>query len=638
MSSGTDSAAHSAQGENELHQHSGKRWTLALAALGVVYGDIGTSPLYALREVFNGAHSIPVTEGAVLGILSLVFWVLIFIISIKYMVFVLRADNRGEGGILALTALACPQKRNDSRFLLLGLGIFGAALLYGDGVITPAISVLSAVEGLNLATPLFEKFVIPITIVILIGLFAFQRRGTASIGALFGPVMMVWFFVIGALGIGGIMRNTHVLLALNPIYAWDFFFHHKMEAYYAMGELFLVVTGGEALYADMGHFGKSPIRRAWFWIVLPGLILNYFGQGSILLDNPKLSENPFYHLAPDWALYPLIGLATAATVIASQALISGVFSLSRQAIQLGLSPRLKVVHTSSREIGQIYLPQMNWGLLAGTVYLVVMFKSSSNLAAAYGISVSATMVVTTVLMYVVSRNLWGWGKVPALFICGFFLLIDLVFLSANLIKIEQGGYVPLLIGAVMFTFMATWRRGRQILAERLRASTVPLKDFIRQAMNANLARVPGIAIFMVGDPEMTPPAMVHNVKHNKVLHAVNVILTVSTKEIPTVPFEDRMSIDQVNDSMYRAIASYGFMDSPDVMEVIEAIRNKGLKIDFPQVTFFLGRETLIASERPGMAEWREHLFSFMVRNAQRATDYFNIPVDQVIEVGIQVEL
>lgn len=620
------------------HASRGSIWPIALAALGVVYGDIGTSPLYALRECFHGSHGIPVNEASVLGILSLVVWVLIFVISIKYMIFVLRADNRGEGGILALTALACPSRIVESSFLLFSLGIFGAALLYGDGVITPAISVLSAVEGLNLATPVFEKFVTPITIVILCGLFAFQRYGTARIGAFFGPVMMIWFIVIGVLGIGGIMHNTHVLLALNPVYAWDFFIHHKMEAYFAMGELFLVVTGGEALYADMGHFGKSPIRRAWFAVVLPGLLLNYFGQGSILLDDPKLSENPFYHLAPDWALYPLVGLATLAAVIASQALISGVFSLTRQAIQLGLSPRLKVVHTSSREIGQIYLPQMNAALLIGTIWLVMNFKTSSNLAAAYGISVSGTMVVTTILMYVVTRRLWNWKLGPAVAVCGFFLLIDLVFFSANVIKIEQGGYVPLLIGAVMYTFMATWRKGRQILAERLRSSTLPLSEFNAKIRSSHLARVPGIAIFMVGDPQTTPPAMVHNVKHNKVLHEKVIILTVSTQEIPTVPREERLAIERVDDNLYRAIATYGFMDSPDVNDVIEAMRAKGIAIDMPKVTFFLGRETLIAAARPGMAIWREHLFSFMVRNAQRATDYFKIPADQVIEVGIQVEL
>jgi KUP system potassium uptake protein len=611
---------------------------MLLGALGIVYGDIGTSPLYALRECFNGAHGIAVSENSVLGILSLVFWVLIFVISIKYMVFVLRADNHGEGGILALTALACPSRLKDASFLLFGLGIFGAALLYGDGVITPAISVLSAVEGLNLAAPVSESLVIPITVLILMVLFAFQHRGTAKIGAMFGPVMLIWFFVIAVLGIGGIIRNPQVLYALNPIYAWDFFIHHKLDAYYAMGELFLVVTGGEALYADMGHFGRSPIRRAWFVIVLPALLLNYFGQGALLLAEPGLTESPFYHLAPHWAILPLVVLACAATVIASQALISGVMSLTRQAIQLGLCPRLQIVHTSSREIGQIYLPQVNWALFVGTIMLVLTFKSSTNLAAAYGISVSATMVITTILMYVVARRLWKWNIALAIGVCGSMLIIDLVFLSANLIKIAQGGYVPLLIGGVMFTFMATWRRGRQILADRLRASVIPLPNFLAQMKASKLARVPGVAIFMVGDPNTTPPALVHNVKHNKVIHELVIILTVLTKEFPTVASAERLTFEKVDEQIYRSIVNYGFMDSPDMMEVVGRMQALGLKVDVSQITFFLGRETLIASENPGMALWREHLFSFMVRNAQRATAFFNIPVDQVIEVGIQVEL
>lgn len=624
-------------GDQEGHQKGGL-WTLALAALGVVYGDIGTSPLYALRECFHGPHGIAVNETSVLGILSLVVWALIAIISVKYMIFVLRADNRGEGGILALTALACPQRVAKPSVFLLGLGIFGAALLYGDGVLTPAISVLSAIEGLKLATPLFEPYLIPITVAILCGLFALQSHGTARIGAVFGPIMLLWFLTLAVLGVSGIMENPWVLKALNPFYGLDFFFHHKIEAFYAMGSLFLVVTGGEALYADMGHFGKKPIRRAWFAVALPGLTINYFGQGAILLKNPELSANPFYFLAPSWALIPLVILATMATVIASQALISGVYSLTRQAIQLGLCPRLQIIHTSSREIGQIYLPQVNWALLIGTLWLVISFKSSSNLAAAYGISVSMTMVITTILMYVVMRKLWNWSIALALGVTLFFIIIDLTFLSANIIKIEQGGYVPLVIGGVMYTFMATWRKGRQILADRLRASVIPLKQFIGQIREANLAHVPGCAIFMVGDSETTPPAMVHNIKHNKVLHEKVIILTILTKDIPTVRSQDRLLLEQVDDGIFRAVARYGFMDSPDVMEIIETLRVRGVAIDIDQATFFLGRETLIASDHPGMALWREHLFAFMSRNAQRATAFFNIPVNQVIEVGIQVAL
>jgi KUP system potassium uptake protein len=625
-------------GEQGAHVPSGNLWAIALAALGVVYGDIGTSPLYALRECFHGPHAMAVNEGTILGVLSLLFWCLIFVISIKYMIFVLSADNRGEGGILALTALAVPQKLAQSRWLLFAIGIFGAALLYGDGVITPAISVLSAVEGLKLATPLFEPYVIPITIAILIALFAMQKHGTAKIGAIFGPIILVWFGTIGALGLIGIFDNPSVLTAVNPVHAWDFFVHHKLEAYFTMGALFLVVTGGEALYADMGHFGKRPIRWAWFTVVLPGLLLNYFGQGALLLKNPEASENPFYLLAPQWLLLPLVVLATAATVIASQALISGVFSLTRQAIQLGLSPRLQIIHTSNREIGQIYLPHVNWALLIGTIWLVVTFRSSSNLAAAYGISVSATMVITTILLFVVTRSIWNWNLGLALTATAVFLLIDFAFFSANVVKIGQGGYVPLLIGAAMFTFMSTWRKGRQILADRLRSSSVRLTDFLEQIRSANLARVPGTAVFMVGDRETTPPAMVHNVKHNKVMHDVVIILTLATKDVPTVDLSEGLQIELVEDTIYRVVAKYGFTDSPDVPELMELLKDRGVPIDMKNITFFLGRETLIASNNPGMAIWREHLFSFMSRNAQRATAFFNIPADQVIEVGMQVEL
>lgn len=612
--------------------------TLSLAALGVVYGDIGTSPLYALRECFHGPHAIPPTEMAVLGVLSLVLWVLVLVISIKYMLFVLRADNRGEGGILALTALACPKAIRQNSFALLGLGIFGAALLYGDGVITPAISVLSAVEGLKLATPLVEPYIIPATLVILIGLFWFQKHGTARIGAIFGPIMMIWFVVIGVLGVSGIAMDPTVLRAVNPVYALDFFVHHRLDAYFVMGSLFLVVTGGEALYADMGHFGKSPIRWAWFAVVLPGLLLNYFGQGALLIHDPSVAENPFFHLAPTWALIPLVVLSTIAAVIASQALISGVFSLTRQAIQLGLSPRLQIIHTSSREIGQIYLPYVNWLLLIGCLWLVIAFQSSSNLAAAYGISVSMTMVITTILLYVVARRVWRLNLAAAIVMTGIFLAIDLVFFSANMIKIMQGGYVPLVIGAVLYTCMCTWRKGRQILAERLRESTVRLDEWLKHVSEKKLTRVPGLAIFMVGDPETTPPALLHNTKHNKVLHEKVVILTVVTKDIPSVAQVDRVKIEKIDTNFYRVIAKYGFMDIPDVMEIVDRLHEVGMKTPVADMTFFLGRETLIATSRPGMAIWREHLFSFMSRNAQRATAFFNIPVNQVIEVGIQVEL
>ena len=623
------------------HQHGhGKSniWALSLTALGVVDGDIGTSPLYALKECFNGPHGIEISTQTVFGVLSLVFWALVIVISIKYMAFVLRADNRGEGGILALTSLACPQKLANSPYLLLGLGIFGASLLYGDGVITPAITVLSAIEGLTVATHLFEPWVVPIAIVILVTLFYFQNHGTARIGAVFGPVMMLWFTVLAALGINGILQYPAILGSLNPYYAFDFFIHHKLEAYFVMGAVFLAVTGGEALYADMGHFGKNPIRRAWFIVVLPGLMLNYLGQGAMLITNPATKENPFYLMAPSWMLYPLVVLATLASVIASQALISGVFSLSRQAIQLGLSPRMQIIHTSRKEIGQIYLPQMNWALLIGCIYLVITFKSSSGLAAAYGFSVATDMVITTILMFVVARKVWGWNLALAVPVMLFFLVVDLIFFSANIIKIPQGGYVPLIIGTVIFTLMSTWRRGRQILAERLRNSVIHLDKFLKQIQVAGYARVPGAAVYMVGDPATTPPAMVHNVKHNKVVHELVVILTLITKEIPTVAGPERVKIERIEESIYRVIAKYGFTETPDVMEIMKLLSEAGVPIEVDKTTFFLGRETLIASENPGMAIWREHLFSFMSRNAQRATAFFNIPANQVIEVGIQVEI
>lgn len=619
------------------HVHKSSLAAVSLAALGIVYGDIGTSPLYALRECFSGHHAIQMTPESILGVLSTIFWVLIVTISVKYMIFVLRADNRGEGGILALLALIHPVKGAQKSWLL-PIGLFGASLLYGDGIVTPAISVMSAIEGLTLATPVFEKWVIPITLAILSGLFWFQRHGTARIGAVFGPVMLVWFSLLGLLGVYGISQNPEALKALNPWYVWDFFAHHGHEAFLVMGSVFLVCTGGEALYADMGHFGKKPMRLAWFSIVLPGLVLNYFGQGAILLSNPAAAENPFYLLAPQWALIPLIVVATTATVIASQAVISGVFSLTRQAIQLGLWPRMQIIHTSSREIGQIYLPHMNAALFLGCVWLVLAFKNSSSLAAAYGLSVSMTMVITTIFMGIAARKIWKWNLATIVLMCAGFIVVDLLFLSANSMKIREGGYLPLIIGTTFFTLMSTWKKGRAILAERLRRSVMKFQEFYELLKTHQPTRVPGVAFFMVGDAETTPPAMVHNVKHNKVLHDYVVILTVVTREIPTVPAAERLKIEKIEDRMVRVIAKYGFTDSPDVAEIVEALQLQGFPIKLEDITFFLGRETLIATKNPGMAVWREHLFSFMSRNAQRATAYFNIPADQVIEVGIQVEL
>ncbi len=612
---------------------------LALAALGIVYGDIGTSPLYALRECFHGPHAMAPTPDRVLGVLSLILWSLIITISIKYMMFILRADNRGEGGILALTALACPARLRDRKWFLFGIGIFGAALMYGDGIITPAISVMSAVEGIQVAAPGMSAFILPITVAILVVLFLQQRHGTGKIGAVFGPIILLWFLVLALLGIRGIIMNPSVLEAFNPVFAYNFFVEHGQEAFIVLGAVFLVTTGGEALYADMGHFGKKPIRVAWFSVVLPGLVLNYLGQGALLLTTPEAATNPFYLLAPSWALYPLIALASASAVIASQALISGVFSLTKQAIQLGLSPRLQIVQTSSREIGQIYMPHVNYAMLVGTIWLVLTFKTSSNLAAAYGISVSATMVITTVLAFVVARRRWGWGFPLAFLVCGFFFVIDFAFFAANATKFSQGGWVPFVIGLGLALLMATWREGRKILAKRMRVSTPPLKEYLKQIRdNPAIHHAKGVAVFMVGDAEMTPPAMVHNVKHNKVIHEKVLILTVMTEEIPYVAEKNRLKFEKICEGVFKVEAHFGFVETPDVMLLMEKIQETGLKIDIPQVTFFVGRETLIASEVPGMAIWREYLFAFMARNSHRATQFFNIPANQVIEVGMQVEL
>jgi len=610
-------------------------YALSLAALGVVYGDIGTSPLYAMRECFFGPHAVPLNDNNILGVLSLITWSLILIVSVKYMSFVLRADNRGEGGILALMALASPRLK---RRTIIFLGLFGAALLYGDGVITPAISVLSAMEGLTIATPLFEPFVLPMTIMVLVALFLFQKNGTGKIGKIFGPIILTWFSVMGVLGIISVVQTPDILIALNPLYAIDFFGNNHELAFGALGAIFLVMTGAESLYADMGHFGREPIQKAWFFVVLPALLFNYYGQGALLLRQPEFASNPFFYLAPSWFLYPLVALAAVAAAIASQALISGVYSITRQAIQLGYCPRMQVIHTSSREIGQIYMPNVNWALLAGAIWLVLTFKSSSNLAAAYGISVSATMLITTILMYVVARNFWRWSRLSAFLITIFFLIADLAFFAANIVKVEQGGWFPLAVGVGIFILMTTWRKGREILADRMRVLAPPLDEFMATLKSKNLPRVPGIAIFMVGDPKACPPAMFHNVKHNKILHEKIVILTILTKEVPHVKPEDRVDVQQLGDGFYRVRAHYGFMSSPDISDILKSCRAKGFEFDFDKITFFLGRETLIASPRPGMAIWREHLFSFMSKNSQRATQFFNIPPDQVIEVGIQVEL
>ncbi|MDQ1559639.1 MAG: system potassium uptake protein [Pyrinomonadaceae bacterium] len=613
---------------------------LSLTALGIVYGDIGTSPLYAMRECFHGPHAIAPTPDNIFGVLSLIFWALVIIISIKYCVFVLRADNRGEGGILALTALATPIKilSKRERKVLVVLGIFGAALLYGDGIITPAISVLGAIEGLNVATPLFAPYVVPLTIAILIGLFLIQSRGTAKVGQLFGPVMLAWFFIIALLGVVQIARHPSVVGAFNPVHAFNFFLREGWHGFLVLGTVFLVVTGGEALYADMGHFGKRPIRLAWFTLVLPALLLNYLGQGALLIENPAAAENPFYRLAPEWALYPLIVLASAAAIIASQALISGAFSLTMQAIQLGFMPRLKIEHTSSTERGQIYIPALNWALMIGCIAIVVGFGSSSNLAAAYGVAVTSTMVITTILLCVVAREKWGWSVPLAFGLSGFFLVIDLAFFGANVIKIPAGGWFPLVVGALIFLLMTTWKKGRRILAARLLSRGHPIEEFLRDIAKHPPVRVPGTAVFMNGTAAGTPPALMHNLAHNKVLHERVVLLTVKTKQTPHVEPEDRVRVESLGHNFYRMIFNYGFMEDPDIPKVLETLEPPAPAFDPLETTYFLGRETVIAGKHPGMMIWREKLFALMSRNASSATAYFCLPPNRVVELGAQVEI
>jgi KUP system potassium uptake protein len=617
---------------------------LTLGALGIVYGDIGTSPLYALRECFHGEHAVPPTHDNVLGVLSLVFWALIIIISIKYLVFVMRADNRGEGGILALMALVPPKFREPrgGHWVLVALGLFGAALLYGDGIITPAISVLSAVEGLEVATPFFNPYVVPITLFILLVLFAIQRRGTAGIGALFGPVMILWFGTLAVLGVSWIAQAPSVLAAIHPGHALRFFVANGWHGFLVLGSVFLVVTGGEALYADMGHFGRRPIRLAWFFLVLPALLLNYFGQGALLVNHPDAAENPFYQLlrrlAPDWVLYPMVVLATAATIIASQAVISGAFSLTRQAVQLGYIPRIEIVHTSGQEIGQIYIPSINWLLLLSTFGLVLGFQESTNLAAAYGVAVTATMVITTLLAYMVARRLWGWRVALVAPFAAFFLLIDSSFFGANIIKVADGGWFPLLVGLGVYTLLSTWKRGRQILAQRLRQEALPLEEFVATVKPDTPARVPGTAVFMSRDPRGTPPALLHNLKHNKVLHSKVLILSILTEEVPAVPAADRIEVEALGKEFYRVIAHYGFMQNPEMQDVVLLLKKKEIDLEPMATSYFLSRETLIPSQVRGMALWREKLFAVMSRNAQRPTDYFRIPVNRVVELGMQVRL
>jgi KUP system potassium uptake protein len=627
------------------HDHageiSGKRLAvLALAALGVVYGDIGTSPLYAMKEVFGGNHPIPISDANIFGSLSLFFWALIIIVSIKYVIFIMRADNRGEGGVMAMIALALREAKGKPRQMkaIMVIGVLGAGMFYGDGMVTPAMSVLSAVEGLEVATPAFRPFVIPITILVLFGLFFVQRNGTAVVGAFFGPIMVLWFSTLAVLGLHNVIAHPAILTALNPMYGLDFLFSNKALALVAMGNVVLAVTGAEALYADMGHFGRKPIQRAWFAFVLPALVLNYFGQGALILVDPAAAQNPFFLSAPKWALYPLVGLATVATVIASQAVISGAFSVTRQAMQLGFVPRMEVQHTSDKAMGQIYLPAVNWGLMLAVMILVLGFQSSNNLAAAYGIAVTGDMVITSILATIVVARTWKWGWWRALALFSCFLVVELLFLAANILKIPDGGWFPLVAGMAVFILMTTWKRGRQLLADRLQGERLELSSFIESLSASMPTRVCGTSVFLNADPTGVPHALLHNLMHNKVVHERVVLVSVQFYDVPFVPDIDRVEVTQLKENFWSVIIQYGFMDEPDVPEALEMCNSAGLEFSALETSYFIGRETLIPRLNSELAFWREKVFVAMFRNAGSATDYFKIPSNRVVELGTQVVL
>jgi len=613
---------------------------LSLATVGVVYGDIGTSPIYALRESFHASHGVPPTPENVLGVLSLIVWSLILVISIKYLFLVMRADNDGEGGIIALTALVMPRNASegDRQRLLVLAGLFGAALLYGDSMITPAISVLSAIEGLEVATPVFQPYVIPVTIAILLLLFSAQSRGTARVGALFGPIMLVWFLTLAGLGLHQIIHHPEVLAAVGPQHALRFFLANRLGAFLVLGSVFLVVTGGEALYADMGHFGRRPIRLTWFSVVLPALLLNYFGQGALVMADPEALRQPFFLMAPRWALYPLVAMTAVATVIASQAVISGAFSLTSQAVQLNYLPRLRILHTSETERGQIYLPVVNWTLMVACIFLVLGFESSSRLAAAYGVAVTTDMVFTTILFAVVAAQRWRWNRVLVVALTAALLAIDLAFWGANLPKIPHGGWFPLLVAALMFTLMTTWKTGRQILSHRLRRRALSVDLFIPDVKTNPPPRVPGTAVYLDSSPTGTPPALLHNLKHNRVLHEHVVFLTVLTEDVPRIAEEKRFEVIDLGEGILRIRIHSGFAEEVDIPVLLARCPADGVPFDPMTTSYFLGRERVIAGSRQGMALWREHVFAAMSRNATGVTTHYHLPPNRVIELGMQLEI
>jgi len=613
---------------------------LSLAALGVVFGDIGTSPLYAIRECFHGDYGIPTTHDNIFGVLSLMFWALMLIVSTKYLLFIFRADNNGEGGVIALTALIrgispSPMKR---RLMLISMGIFAACLLYGDGMITPAISVLSAAEGLRIITPEFQQFIIPATLIILAALFMLQHRGTAHIGILFGPIILVWFVVLAALGFAQVVQHPEILAALSPTYGIHYLMESGLQGFVVLGAIFLVVTGAEALYADLGHFGRKPIRLVWFCLVLPSLLLNYFGQGALLLSSPAESHHPFYAMVPSWAVIPMVILATCATIIASQAVITGVFSLTRQAVQMGYLPRLKIVHTSSRHFGQIYVPQVNWLVMVATLGLVLGFQSSSKLAAAYGVAVTSTMLISTLLFYVVARSKWKWSRLAAGLPVLVFLVVDFSFFAANLGKIMHGAWFPLVLGGIAMFIMSTWKKGREILGEELRSLIKPFAELKKRLTSEQIERVDGYAVFLTGQTRTIPVALTHNLEHNKIIHSNVILLNFMFVEIPRVPNVNKLEIEDLGSGFHQVTALYGFMESPNVTRMLALASGQGLDVPVDEASYFLGREKLVITGESRMSRWRAQVFAYLSRNAYDASTYFDIPEDRVIEVGTRLTM